>query len=303
MLRINILIIAYKQEELIKRALNSILCQREFGINKIIVCDDCSPDKTWDTLVAYKDSYPEIIEIYRNEKNLGIYGNKNRVLSLRNEADIYYSMAGDDALSEGILNQVQEMVRKNDIKGTDVTAIYFDWKHVKPNGVETVISNKAVLKHKDVFGLKLRNRISNRSCFVTKGLMDKYKQIDLSMGLSMAETLSDMQYSILAEKNYYMSYVGSLYFAGIGVSKNLFTQEYYMKSVEANMRMEDLFHLTGRDKYWNLYSIYLNRLGGSPSFKYAYKALWFYVIGVKYGPVKKILSEMVDYVLLLKKLL
>ena len=48
--RINILLITYNQENLIRRTLDSILCQKEIGINNIVVNDDCSKDNTWEIL-------------------------------------------------------------------------------------------------------------------------------------------------------------------------------------------------------------------------------------------------------------
>ena len=51
MVKINVLIITYNQEDLIKRAIDSILCQKEYGLNKIVVSDDCSSDNTWNVLM------------------------------------------------------------------------------------------------------------------------------------------------------------------------------------------------------------------------------------------------------------
>ncbi len=301
MKKINILIIAYKQQELIKRALDSILCQKEFGLNNIIVCDDHSPDNTWTVLERYKEEYPDVVQIYQNPKNLGVYGNFNQVVNHKGEADIYYIMAGDDELGNGILEQVQHLVLKENVNCNEPVGLYFDWKYVKPNGEERIMSNKYVAKNNDAFGLKLRNRISNRSCFVTRGLMKDYKPVDLTLGLSLAETLADMQYSILAKKNYYNNFVGSIYYAGIGISKNIFSKQYYEESVNSHIIMSEIYQLKGRDRFWNKYCIFLNRLGSAPSMSIALKTLWFYLLGVKYGPASKIKSEMADLYLLLKR--
>lgn len=301
MKKINILIFTYKQQELIKRALDSILVQKEFGLNHIIVSDDHSPDSTWAVLEGYKKKYPDIIQIYQNPQNLGIYGNWNQMVMHKGEADIYYLMAGDDELCDGILAQIQLLVVKNKVDCDEPVGLYFDWKHVKPTGEERIMSNKYVGKNSDTFGLKLRNRISNRSCFVTRGLMRDYKLVDLTQGLSLAETIADMQYSILAKKNYYNSFVGSVYYAGIGVSINLYSKQYYEESVNSHLIMSEIYQLKGRDRFWNKYCIYLNRLGSTPSISNALKTLWFYLLGVKYGPASKIRSELADIYLLLKR--
>lgn len=294
MKRINILIFTYKQQELIKRTLDSILCQKEFGLNHIIVSDDHSPDNTWSVLEGYKEQYPDTIEIYQNPENLGVYGNWNQMVKHKGEADIYYLMAGDDELCDGILEQVQRLVVKENVNCDEPVGLYFDWKYMKPTGEERIVSNKYVAKNNDTFGLKLRNRISNRSCFVTRGLMKEYKPVDLTQGISLAETLADMQYSILAKKNYYDSFVGSIYYAGIGVSKNLFKKDYYDESIKANKMIMKLFNLKGRDSYWELYRICFNELGSKPSFVKLCKTLWYYLLGVKYGPARKIGTELMD---------
>ena len=75
MYSINVLILCYKQERIIGRAIESALCQKEWGLKNIIIQDDCSPDGTWEVLQEYARKYPDIVKPYRNEHNLGIYGN------------------------------------------------------------------------------------------------------------------------------------------------------------------------------------------------------------------------------------
>lgn len=300
MIKINILIIAYSQQELIKRALDSILLQKEYGLNKIIVCDDCSPDNTWLVLKEYQNSYSDILEIHQNPKNLGIYGNWNQMILNKGDADVYYCMAGDDALCDGILEQVQKKVSKEKIDCSQPVALYFDWKSVRPDGKETIHSNSAVKKNKDIFGKKLRNRISGRSCFVTNGLMKNYQLVDLSLGTALAETLADMQYSILAKFNYYEEFAGSIYYSGIGISQKIHTKEYYEHSIKACEQIINIYQLTGRNKLWELYRINYYKLAMSPSLSCAFKTLWYYLLGVKYGPLMKNVNEVLEIVGFLK---
>lgn len=39
----------------------------------IIVCDDCSPDGTWDIIQSDKEKYPEYFIIHKKLSNKGIY--------------------------------------------------------------------------------------------------------------------------------------------------------------------------------------------------------------------------------------
>ena len=53
--KINVLVVTYNQENVIGRCLESILCQKVFGLNKIIICDDHSTDNNWLIINAYKE--------------------------------------------------------------------------------------------------------------------------------------------------------------------------------------------------------------------------------------------------------
>ena len=55
--RISVVIITYKQQDLISRAIDSVLCQKEYGLKEIVISDDCSPDNTWSVLNNYSNKY------------------------------------------------------------------------------------------------------------------------------------------------------------------------------------------------------------------------------------------------------
>lgn len=287
MISTNILIFTYKQQDFIKRAVDSILCQKEWGLNKIIVSDDCSPDCTWQILEDYKRQYPNIFEIYQNERNLGVYGNWNQMISRKGNADFYYILAGDDALCDGVLQQLQLKIEKESINVNDPVAIYFDWKYIKPDRTEGVRQNNMILFTTDAFGLKLRNRISNRSCFVSKGLMNSYQVVDIGHGMALAETLADIQYSHLAKSNFYVGYVGSVYYTGIGVSKDLFTKEYYKESIVSYDMFVKYYPLNRRDFAWVQYLKSKDQLCLEPNLKIFVRVIYYYILGEKYVSYKE----------------
>ena len=45
--KISVLIVTYKQADVIGRNIESIIQQKEYGLHEIIICDDCSPDNNW----------------------------------------------------------------------------------------------------------------------------------------------------------------------------------------------------------------------------------------------------------------
>lgn len=286
MVKINVLIITYNQEDIIKRAIDSILCQKEYGLNKIVVSDDCSSDNTWNVLMEYKAQYPEIFVCIRNAHNLGIYGNWNQLINNRSDSDIYYVMAGDDELVNGTFSKVQAVVQRNKLDFDFPFAIYFDFKIIRANNEYRIYKNNAVKNRNNVFALKLRNRISSRSCFVSRGLMKNYALVDDSEGLALAESMADLQYSILSKQNYYESYVASIYYAGIGVSRNLFTKKYFEEALFSSSKLIEKFNLQGRDLYWQKYRMSYYKLQLHPTFSEFMKTLYFYILGEKYPSFK-----------------
>jgi glycosyltransferase involved in cell wall biosynthesis len=90
---VTVLMPAYNAENYISEAIEGILVQtfRDF---EFIICDDCSKDKTWQIIQDYvkKDNR---IRAIQNENNLGIAGNRNKLLSLAQGDYIVWQDADD----------------------------------------------------------------------------------------------------------------------------------------------------------------------------------------------------------------
>ena len=70
----------------------------------------------------------------------------------------------------------------------------------------------------DPLGLSLRKMICNRSACYSKNVLDRF--IKVSDGRSYAvESAQDMQLQINSEKNYYIPFVGNVYYTRIGVCR------------------------------------------------------------------------------------
>src|SRR5688500_15313128 len=80
----------------VKECIDSVLSQ-EFQEWELIISDNGSTDGTRDYLDTLKD---ERIKIYKQEKNLGIYGNLNFLLS-KASAPIGYWLCADDYFHPG----------------------------------------------------------------------------------------------------------------------------------------------------------------------------------------------------------
>ena len=71
-LKLTVNVITYNHEKYIKDCLDSILMQKT-DFNFIIrIFDDASTDKTQEICKLYKEKYPDKIELYFAEKNLGM---------------------------------------------------------------------------------------------------------------------------------------------------------------------------------------------------------------------------------------
>ena len=225
---ITVLVICYKQQNVIKRALDSVLSQKEYGLRKIVVCDDCSPDDTWEILKDYKDRYPEYLDIYRNEKNIGIYQNEEKLVSLRGKADLYVNLSGDDAFENGYFKAVQEFIQKNEVDFNVPMCIYSDYKTEMPNGKQMIYrQSMAADKDLDKFSLYIRYKLSGRSTMYNDLVIQKQKPTIFDKGLNLAESYYDCQKHYNVEKAYYVPTLGDIYYGGIGISTKLMDTDYY----------------------------------------------------------------------------
>lgn len=73
--KVSVCIVTYNQEKYIRDCLIGVLNQKINFNFEIIVCDDCSSDKTSVILKEFKEKYPNIIKLTIHEKNIGAYKN------------------------------------------------------------------------------------------------------------------------------------------------------------------------------------------------------------------------------------
>lgn len=226
MKKIVIRVITYNQEKEIGRSLDSLLCQKYWGLYQIIVSDDCSKDHTWDILQEYQAKYPDIVFIYRNEHNLGIYGNVAKSESyLPSEYDLFGELSGDDTYCDGYFESVQKLIKDKEIDTKEAVGIFSDWKYVFPNGKESVFRQNAVLSGYNLWSLKARGKITGRSLLVSKKVHDGYEPILTGKGLNLTESHHDAQAHLNIKRAYYIPRVTTTYYSGIGVSSRLSVKE------------------------------------------------------------------------------
>lgn len=103
MLKLSILVFCYNQEGTITKTLESILDQEHNYKYELIVCDDCSKDKTPEIIRRYYNKYPDIIKPIIRPQNLGLIRNYYDGMS-RAQGEYIMVCAGDDYWLPGKVN-------------------------------------------------------------------------------------------------------------------------------------------------------------------------------------------------------
>lgn len=281
MYKINVLIITYKQQDVIGRAIESVLIQKDYGLNKIVIADDCSPDNTWDVVSRYEKQYPDIVEAYRNGTNLGIYGNLQKLIVHRGEADFYYKLSGDDMLCDGWFKVVQNYLQKDKLRLDEPIGIFSDWKYILPDGREHVYIVNDIVKGIPLFSLYIRGRGfgSGRSLLISKEVISKYKPLIEGKGLNLTESYFDSQDFRFIKKAIYIPYMASVYYCGIGFSANLVfgKSDYYTKqTIEKWEYFLENFITSKSDEYYARYGIEQAKYYIHPSFLGLYRTMKYY---------------------------
>lgn len=105
-MKIDILMATYNGEKYLKQQIDSILNQTFKDFN-LIICDDCSNDRTWEILNEYKNK-DDRVKIIRNEQNLGYNKNFEKLLGYVKEE--YFMLSDQDDF--WLPNKVEESYKK-----------------------------------------------------------------------------------------------------------------------------------------------------------------------------------------------
>ena len=217
--KISVTVISYNQEDVIRRAIDSLIIQKDY-IYEICVSDDCSTDKTWDILLEYSNNYPGLFKLNQNNPNICIFENVEKSWQMAS-GDLQCSLAGDDAYENGWFRSIVEFIVNNHIDyQNDAFCIYGDYKALYPNGDSFIFSNRMIQGYFSALKLSLRGFIVNRSTCISRKVLNSY--VKVSQGRSfIAELAQDRQKQMFSLNNYYIPKVGNIYYARIGVSMHM----------------------------------------------------------------------------------
>lgn len=104
--KVSIIMGVYNCQDTVAQAVESILSQT-YDNWELILCDDCSTDRTLEIISSYRERYPHKIVVLRNEQNQRLAKSLNHCL--RHVTGEYIArMDGDDLSAE---NRLEEQVR------------------------------------------------------------------------------------------------------------------------------------------------------------------------------------------------
>lgn len=291
----SIVIITYNQVNLIGRAIDSVLCQKEH-LYEIIVSDDCSTDSTWSVIQTYYMKHPDLLKPFRNPVNLGIFAHLESTWK-KITGDIIFYLSGDDELCDGLFERANALINMHniDFKNEPVT-LYFDYKRVMPNGKEIIYKNNLIMKYNPI-SLRIRNLISNRTTGLSKMVLDQFVPVNKTIGI-FADGLIDIQTQLFTIKNYYYPFTGSVYYSDIGIDSRTTRRDalksyiLYFEELKRNIQ-----NLSKNDVIWIQYVQYKYSFRLKPSYStfWKYFIFLFKSIELKFGNifVKKELREFI----------
>jgi len=194
MIELSILLITFNNENYIEETILSILNQNLNFKYEIVASDDCSKDTTFEILKEYKNKYPDLFKIIKNESQLGILKNFKATLD-RCQGKYIFDLAGDDILSDKSALQIIVDALQKDEKLGFVDSGY-DKLYEKHSKLEFFGNKNLINTSEDVYKEQiLLGKTSTIGVCFNKNLL--YKYVDFDTYIKMDITIDD--YPILVD--------------------------------------------------------------------------------------------------------
>lgn len=225
----SIIVLTYNQAELLPQCLDSILHEENLPF-EIIIGDDCSTDETDHIVAQYKSKYPEIIKMHKNEKNLGIFKNWNRLMKLAS-GEIISSIAGDDFFKPGLLKSLNSCIHSNNLDGFEEKFIIVTNSIVLDTTGQEQIYDNYQLRNTKLLKARIRYGLSYREVGISRRLYDSLDSIEEGIGFH-ADWLYIIDQVYKSDKFYFINEAFSVYRLGSGVTSSAKAKELYASKLE-----------------------------------------------------------------------
>lgn len=244
MINHSVLMITYNQESFIKEAIESVISQREF-LFEIIIVDDKSSDSTFDIILEYQKAYPKLIKAYQNEINIGVYKNYEKVKSLSN-GNVISFCSGDDKLGLNCIKNVNQEYKRLKINPSSERAIIItNSAHLYPNGRLTHWNN-FIERDKTLFRSSLRQSLSHRGVGYSIALLNSLPKMNnlllKSNGLGWGyDSLKGLYEAKNIDRYSHINILGGIYRLDSGVTSIKKDKEYWDKYINTQKAIKSLF--------------------------------------------------------------
>ena len=163
---ISIAMATYNGEQFLKEQLDSIFKQTYKNF-ELIICDDCSTDKTIDILNTYAKKYPQI-KIIRNERNIGYLKNFEKAVSLTTGNYIAFTDQ-DDIWETNKLEELLLAIENYSLAFSDAALIDDNGNSIHPSYISYA---KRKVEYLDLKYFLFRNTSLGCTLMVTRKLID-----------------------------------------------------------------------------------------------------------------------------------
>lgn len=229
--------ITYNQEDLVSIALDSVMNQDTLPY-EVLISDDCSTDNTFNIIKEYETKYPNIIKAFRQEKNLGLFGNWNSIYR-KATGDIISALAGDDYYKPGLFTSLNKIIESKGLDPiNDEFIIIFNTIHLEKNGKETLFNNYQI-RNNNPFKERLRYGISFREVGISINLWNKIEPIKEDLG-HMADWIFGFDQIVKCKKFIFVDEAYSVYRLNTGVTKTVLQRASKSKYLESDIVLKIL---------------------------------------------------------------
>lgn len=231
--RISVLMPAYNSEKYIASSIESILNQ-SFGLFELLIADDCSTDDTWQIIQEYAKKDKRIKPI-RNESNLYIARNRNKLLDMARAKYIAWQDADDIALVQRLEKQYNFLEKNYHVGIIGGYLEIFDDKRVR--GIRKYSADDRMLRKK-IFRyspVAQPAAMIRRKCFDELGNYDpKYppaEDIDMSFRIGTKYLFANLEEVILkyrqSETSSTFKKLNKIEFDTIEIRKKYYNSPFY----------------------------------------------------------------------------
>lgn len=166
---ISIITVVYNSDSLIRKTIESVVCQSNYAQIEYIVIDGNSKDQTINII----NEYSSFIDVLISENDLGIYDAMNKGLKYVNGEWVLFLNAGDELVNSSVINNFSEVIKDNDeiLYGNIIVKNNFNSIKISPSNLycinfkmpfchQAAFVRKPLLKN-NLFAFELNYRVAS----------------------------------------------------------------------------------------------------------------------------------------------